>query len=181
MVRHGDLELIPTKEEFYTHRSLGTGSTVLVSGHLGSSPGVTWGKGNLGLVCESLTKDAAGSVGSGQVGCVSNVSSRRSSLWSLGVSLPWALPVSSRARPQMPEQQEDRKYSQPAWCWASLPRWGLRMCLSPLSWLRPSWFTFCEGVYRVGVFFLYIKVTIAFCFLSSNHNERLLSRMYYHK
>lgn len=63
---------------------------MLVSGCLGSGPGVTWGKGNLGLVCESLTKEVAGSVGSGRVSCVSKVGSHRSSLLSLGVSLPRA-------------------------------------------------------------------------------------------
>lgn len=50
---------------------------------------MTWGKGDLGLVCETLTKEVAGSVGSGRVGCASKVGSRRSSVPSLGISFPW--------------------------------------------------------------------------------------------
>lgn len=51
---------------------------------------MTSGKGDLGLVCESLTKEVAGSVGSGWVGCASKVvGSRRSSVLSLGISFPW--------------------------------------------------------------------------------------------
>ena len=57
MVRRGDLELVTMKEGVYAPRSLGTG---MVSSYLVPGPGVTWGKGSIGLAWESLMKEVAG-------------------------------------------------------------------------------------------------------------------------
>lgn len=174
MVRHGDLELIITKEELYTHRCLGTGSTMLVSGCPGSSSGVTWGKGNLALVSGKFTEEAAGSVGSGQVG------SHRRSLLSLGISLPWE---GQSLEEQGSKRQSDKKIENAvsphgAGCCYLTGATYVSVALVATSAIVVSLlFLSCYEVYRVG-FLSLCKGEDCIFFLSSDHNERLPSRMY---